>query len=73
VDVQKTGCRQREVSHWSNCVAGDFGALASLANLYPSAAILLCAWPHETLCDQLSCCFCAWERQVRDGLKHLEP
>jgi hypothetical protein len=35
VDVTETGCRQRKVSHWSNCVEGDFGALADLASLCP--------------------------------------
>jgi hypothetical protein len=53
MDVQKMGCRQREASHSSNCVAGDFGALAGLES--PGAAILLYAWPHETLCDQFRC------------------
>jgi hypothetical protein len=28
--VKKTGCWQREVAQWSNCVAKDFGALAGL-------------------------------------------
>jgi hypothetical protein len=72
MDVQKTGCRQREGSHWSDCVAGDFGALAGLTRPCPGAAILLHAWSHETLCDQLCCCFCAWVRQIMDELEHLE-
>jgi hypothetical protein len=42
------------VSHWSNCVAGDFGALAGLASPCPGAAVLLC--------DQLCCCVCGWVR-----------
>ena len=41
----------------SDCVAVDFGALAGLASMWPGAAILLHAWPHKTLCDQLRRCF----------------
>jgi hypothetical protein len=73
VDVQETGYRQRESSHWSDCVAGYLGELAGLASPCPDATILLDAWPHETLCDQPCCCFCAWVRQIVDGLEHLEP
>jgi hypothetical protein len=41
MDVKKTGCWLREVSHWSNCVVGDSGVLAGLASPCPDAAILL--------------------------------
>jgi hypothetical protein len=56
----------------SDSVAGDFGALTGLASPCPGAAILLYAWPHETLCHQLRCCFGAWLQQIMDGLEHLE-
>jgi hypothetical protein len=59
MDVKETGCRQRKVPNWSNCVAGDFGALAGLANPCLGATILLHAWPHEKLCDQFRYCFSA--------------
>jgi hypothetical protein len=39
----------------------------------PDAAILLHAWPHKTLRDQLRRSFGAWVRQIMDGLEHLEP
>jgi hypothetical protein len=66
----ENGLKPRKFSHWSNCVAGDLGALAVLASPCPGAAILLYTWPHETLWDQLCCCFCAWVRQIVDGLEH---
>jgi hypothetical protein len=47
-------------------MAGDFGALAG-------AAILLHAWPHKTLRDQLRRCFGARVQQIEDELEHLEP
>jgi hypothetical protein len=59
MDVKETGCRQRKAPHWGNCLAGDFGALTGLAIPCPGATILLHAWPHETLCDQLCCSFSA--------------
>jgi hypothetical protein len=73
VDVKKTGCRQREISHRSNCVAGDFGALTGLASPCPGAAIFMYDGPHKTLCDELLCCFGAWVQQIVNGLEHLEP
>jgi hypothetical protein len=51
---------------------GDHRALRGLASLCPGATILLYIWPHETLCDQLHCCFGAWVGQILDGLEHLE-
>jgi hypothetical protein len=51
--VKETGCRQREVSHWSNCVARDFGALVGLASPCPGTVIILYACPHETLSASL--------------------
>jgi hypothetical protein len=54
-------------------VAGDFRALAGLASPSPGSAIFLYAWPHETLCDQPRCCFCAGVRQLMDGPEHFEP
>jgi hypothetical protein len=51
---------------WSDCVAGDFGALAALASTGPGAAVLLYAWPHKTLWDQLRRCSGAWMRQIVD-------
>jgi hypothetical protein len=63
-----TGCRQREVANWSNCVARDFRALASPC---PGVANSLYSWPHETLCVQLRCCFGVWVRQIVAGAEHL--
>jgi hypothetical protein len=54
-------------------MAGGFGVLAGLASTRPGAAILLHAWPHETLRDQLFRCFGARVRQIVDGLEHLGP
>jgi hypothetical protein len=44
-----------------------------VASPCPGSAIFLYAWPHETLCDQPCCCFCAGVRQLVDGLEHFEP
>jgi hypothetical protein len=52
---------------------GDFGALAELASPCQAATILLHAWPHKTLCDQLSRYFGTWVRHTIDGQEHLEP
>jgi hypothetical protein len=73
VEVKETGCRQREVFQSSNCVAGDFEALADQASPNPTATTLLYVWPHETLCDQPRCSFGAWFREIVDALDHLEP
>jgi hypothetical protein len=73
VDVEKAGCRQGKVAQWSYCMAGDFEALAGLASTRPGAAILLHAWPHKTLSDQLYRCSGARVRQIEDELEHLEP
>jgi hypothetical protein len=73
VDVKETGYRQPEFSHWSNWVTGDFGALVDLASPCSGLVVLLYAWPHETLCDQLRCCLDAWVRQIVERLELLEP
>jgi hypothetical protein len=72
VDVKKMGCRQHKVAQWSNCAARDFVALAELASPCPDAAILLYAWPHKTLYDQLHRCFDGWVRQIMDELEGAE-
>jgi hypothetical protein len=59
MDVKETGCLQRKIPHWCNCVAGDFGALTGLASPSPGAAVLLNACPQETLCDQVCCSYTA--------------
>jgi hypothetical protein len=48
------GRKEGEVANWSNGVARNFGALAGLASLGPSAAVLRNGWPHA-LGDELSC------------------
>jgi hypothetical protein len=53
VNMAKTGCRQREISQEGSCVAVDFRALAGLASPCPRSEILLYAWPHGILRDQL--------------------
>jgi hypothetical protein len=72
MDVKKTGCRQREISHRSKSVAGDFGALTGLASPFLGAAIFLYAGPHKTLYDELRRCFGARVQQIVDGLEHLD-
>jgi hypothetical protein len=72
VDVQETGCRKCEVTHWSSGVARDFRALAGLASPCPGSAIFLYAWPHGTLCDQPRCYPGAGVRQLVDGLEHFQ-
>jgi hypothetical protein len=72
MDVQKAGCRRDKVAQWSYSMAGDFGALAGLASTRLCAAILLHAWPHKTLRDQLCRCFGARVRQIVEGLEPLE-
>jgi hypothetical protein len=44
VDVKEMDCQGHKVAQWSN-YAGDFGALAGLASLYPGTAILPHTWP----------------------------
>jgi hypothetical protein len=72
VYVKNAGCRRCKVTHWSDCLAGDFGALAELLSTCqggnPSARLAT-----QTLCVQLRRCFGAWMPKVMDGLEHLEP
>jgi hypothetical protein len=47
--VNKADCGQFEVIHKNNYVATDFGVQARVASSCPGAAVLLYAWPHETV------------------------
>jgi hypothetical protein len=62
LDVQKIGCRRGKVAQWSYCMAGDSEALAGLTSTCPGWAILLHAWPHKALRDQLRRSLGAWVR-----------
>jgi hypothetical protein len=71
VDMQKTGCRQREVAQRSDGVSGDLRALAGLAGSCPGAAVCLNSWSHEALRDEFNCCLGARVTEVVQGLEHL--
>jgi len=52
-------------------VVGNFGVLAGLASLGPSAAVLLNGWPHEALGDKLSHCLNPWVAEGMQGVEDL--
>jgi hypothetical protein len=58
--VKETDCRQREDTHWINCVGGDFGALAGLASLCVGAAIAVALVPG---CDRSWVDWNTWSRK----------
>jgi len=69
--VKEAGRREGEVANWSDCVSGNFGALAGLASLGPSAAVFLNGWPHEALRDELSCCLNTGVAEEVQGVENL--
>jgi hypothetical protein len=69
MNVKETGCWQRKVLHWSNCVTGDFGAWQTRAQVQQS----FCMPGHTKRSASNFAVALVPGCDIVDGLEHLEP
>jgi hypothetical protein len=69
VNVKEAGRKESEVANCSDCVSGNFEALAGLAGSGPIAVVFLNGWPHEALGEEISRCF---NTRLAEGVQGVE-